>query len=672
MTSPQALDPQVVATMQAAMLQARRGDFAGARATAEQALSLGVNTGPVHAMLGMFCCQSGDLPAGISHLREALRIAPTDIAAAANLATALLETGQPDEALALCTVAAAQADPSARLWRLRGYLLQVTQDFAGATEAYRQAVGLMPDDFESWNNLGNACAATGDADGSIAALKRAAALRPDIAPIRLNLAATLSETGHFDEAIETLQACTRDFPRDAKPLVELAALFKQLYRDPEALEMLEQAAKLDPTDADLQVKLGTERALAWAMEDAEEAFHNALAREPAHPGAYTLLGVLLEQTNRIAEFPNLIASAEAAGVEEGTLQFLRVLSYRRERRFEEGLAALASIPADIEPIRCAHLAGQFHERLGNAGAAFAAFAEMNRQLALDPSDPLSRAAEYRTAIDRERTIVTPQWYRDWRPVGSVPTGRRRAPAFLVGFPRSGTTLLDTMLMGHPDVRVLEEQPPLNVVAQALGDIDRLVDLGEADIEALRETYFREAAKYVDLPDDALLVDKFPLHLIKVPLIHRLFPDARFILALRHPCDVVLSCFITNFRLNNAMANFIDLETSAHLYDQTFGYWAQCRAIMPIEVREVVYERLVADSEAELRPLFDYLGLDWRGEVLDHRQTAAERGLISTASYAQVIEPIYNRAAGRWTRYREQIAPIIPVLRPWVEQFGYAL
>jgi len=121
-----------------------------------------------------------------------------------------------------------------------------------------------------------------------------------------------------------------------------------------------------------------------------------------------------------------------------------------------------------------------------------------------------------------------------------------------------------------------------------------------------------------------------------------------------------------------MSSFLSLENVARIYDLSFGFWEQARAIVPIRSHSVMYERMVSDIAAELRPLFDYLGLDWRDEVLDHRRTAKARGVISTASYAQVTEPLYDRAAGRWTRYRHQLEPVLPVLQPWIERYGYAL
>jgi tetratricopeptide (TPR) repeat protein len=664
------LDSNTGSAIQTSMSLARKGDLSGARRVVEKALAGGHDLPVLQSLLGMLCCQAGDFTSGIRYLRASLASNPSDIAVQVNLATALIETGAHEDALIICTEQAANGDRSLRLWRFRAYLLQEREDFSGASQAYERVVAGAPDDFEAWNNLGNARSALGDAAGSVDALTRAAAIRTDAAPVRINLAAALIDAGRLEEAEETLRAGARDFPNDAKPLEELAALCKQQNREVDARDALEQAVLRAPDDADLHVKLGTERAAAWSMDGAEAAFRKAMELNPRHAEAHILLALQFEHTNRADEFSEVINSATSAGVDPGSVRFIEALAHRRAKRFEEGLETLQQVPETVEPVRRAQLAGQFHDRLDHVEDAFAAFSEMNRQQSLDPTDPVLRAAEYRSALRADRELVKDDWFANWSPAKAQDAFQ--PPAFLVGFPRSGTTLLDTMLMGHPDVQVMEERPPLTRVEQELGGIRHLAELNDKDVTSLRALYFEEADKWVERRPDALLVDKFPLHLNKVPIIHRLFPDARFILALRHPCDVVLSCFITNFRLNNAMANFIDLGITAEVYDLSFGFWEQCRRIMPIDVHSVSYERMVEESEAELRPLFDYLGLDWRDEVLDHRQTASERGMISTASYAQVTEPIYKRAAGRWTRYRAQLEPVLPTLKPWVEKLGYTL
>jgi len=135
---------------------------------------------------------------------------------------------------------------------------------------------------------------------------------------------------------------------------------------------------------------------------------------------------------------------------------------------------------------------------------------------------------------------------------------------------------------------------------------------------------------------------------------------------------VLSCYVTNFKMNDGMANFVQLETAAELYDISFSYFERVQELMPTPTHAVVYENVVADQDRELRRLFDFLGMDWHDAVLDHQSTALSRGRIKTASYAQVAEPLYKRSAGRWQNYRKHLEPIFPVLRPWVEKFGYSL
>jgi tetratricopeptide (TPR) repeat protein len=664
------LDPRVAKEIQSAMLHARKGDLGGARRAAEAALVIGKDQAVVQGLLGMLCCQGGDLEAGIRYLRAAYAARADDLGVASNLVMALIETGHNGEALAICTAALAKRDPSARLWRMRGFLLQETEDFSGAAEAYQAVVVAHAADFESWNNLGNALAALGRWDESTEAIERAVKLRPDVAPMRLNLATTMLEAGRLEDAVRTMQKCVADFPDDGKAFLELGGMLKEAGRDAEALDALRRAAALSPHDADVQVKLGMELVNSWTWEGAEDAFLRAVAIEPKHAEAHILRALVLEHTNQPEALSKGVATAEQLGVDFGAANFIRALAYRREKRFEEGLAALSEVPAEIEPIRCAQLAGQFLDRLGRAEESFGAFTEMNRLQRLDPSDPARRAEQYRAELDADRETVTQSWYDSWTPAFALQD--RPTPTFLVGFPRSGTTLLDTLLMGHPDVAVLEERPLIGRVEAELGGWDRLAALTADEISELRSIFFREAENWIDLSPHSLIVDKYPLHLNKVPVIHRLFPDAKFILALRHPCDVVLSAYITNFRLNNAMSNFTDLEHTARVYDKSFGFWQHCRDLMPINVHEIEYERVVADMEAELRPLFAFLGLQWNDDVLDHQRTASDRGLISTASYSQVTEPIYDRASGRWTRYREQLSPVIPILQPWIERFGYSL
>lgn len=653
----------------AAMPRAQAGDFAGAQAIVEAGLGQADDPAPLHAFIGMLCARRGALADAATHLDQALRLRPDDVTIACNRIAVAIDLKDHEGALEVATLARAQADPSLRIARYRAFVAQELGRFDEAAETYDFVLARAPDDFESWNNLGNARSALGDFDGAIAALERAVALDRRAAPTRLNHALTLRSAGRAEAAEAALRDAARDFPADARPLHELYVLLKELGRHAEALETLEAAAARDGDDMVVQLKLAIEYGLVMDADKAEVAYRRVLAGRPQEHLAYLGLAIHYEHANREDELAPLVELAAANAIDGGTLNFLSALEHRRAKRFEAALACLDQVPEDIEPERTAHLRATLLDRLGRSDAAFEWIEEAGRRHAAHASDPLGRAAELRAEVRGEIGRMTPEWARSWTP-DAAPAAA--TPVFLLGFPRSGTTLLDTILMGHPQTVVLEEKPTLLVIDQEIGGFDALAGMDADAIEAARARYFEEVARHVDLAPGQMLVDKSPLYLYKLPLIRRLFPEARIILSLRHPCDVLLSCLMSNFRLNRAMSNFLRPEDAAELYDLSFRHWEAAQALFGMPAHRIVYEQLVADVEAEVRPLFDWLGLDWTPEALDHTRTARSRGLITTASYSQVTEPIYTRSAGRWQAYREHLRPVLPILEPWVERFGYSL
>jgi hypothetical protein len=154
------------------------------------------------------------------------------------------------------------------------------------------------------------------------------------------------------------------------------------------------------------------------------------------------------------------------------------------------------------------------------------------------------------------------------------------------------------------------------------------------------------------------------------IIHRVFPNAKFIFSLRHPCDCVLSCFMQTFKPNEAMANFLSLDQAARLYAAVMELWSTYRQKLDLDVHVLKYEDLVQDLESTCKPLLSFLGLEWDDNLHNYQKTAQDRESINTASYHQVIQPLYKQASGRWINYREQMQPVLPILQPWIEAFGY--
>jgi tetratricopeptide (TPR) repeat protein len=556
---------------------------------------------------------------------------PDDGATRLNLATALVELGQLDEARAVC---AGGAGPP-RLARLAAWIDQEQGRLEAAASGYEAALAADPADFESWNNLGNVRAALGDVDGAIAAFEQTLRLNAGVPEIYVNASEQLT--------------------RAERPEVR-----QQLMRE---------AARRFPGRADVQAELGLAESGMLDFAAAERAFREAIRLNPGFHSAWFDLGLLYESLNRVDDLIALVAEVDARGLDQPELAFLRAWALRRQGRFAEALPLAEAVPATIHPVRRAQLVAELAERTGDPDRAFAAYGEMNR--ASLAARPQAESPTYRELIAANNAALTPaavaQWTKD------VPRLDPPSPVFIVGFPRSGTTLLDTLLMNIPALHVLEEPRMLaGAVLPALGPETRIGALAAPELDRLRALYFEDLDRVSPPAPGQRVVDKNPLLMARAPVIHRLFPDARIVFVERHPCDAVLSCFMANFQLNYAMRSFTSLEEAAATYDTVFEGWTRAETLLPLRVHRVRYERMVEDLEGEMRPLLDFLDLPWDEAVLDNQRSAAKRDHIRTASYSQVTEPIYRRATGRWERYRRHLEPVLPILAPWAERLGYSM
>jgi len=226
------------------------------------------------------------------------------------------------------------------------------------------------------------------------------------------------------------------------------------------------------------------------------------------------------------------------------------------------------------------------------------------------------------------------------------------------------------------IEVLEEKNMVEKFINSLselpsGGLDDLENMQGDQLKKIRDIYFNALEKMVKNKDNSkLYIDKLPLNIIYVGEIFRIFPNAKFILSLRHPCDCVLSCFMQNFKLNDAMANFLNLDDTAYLYDSVMNLWIQYTSIFSINYYEIKYENIVENLESTVRPILNFLELPWDNSVLEYLKTAKKRDRISTPSYTQVIKPIYSHASGRWKRYIKKTSNVYSILEPWIKKFNY--
>jgi hypothetical protein len=252
------------------------------------------------------------------------------------------------------------------------------------------------------------------------------------------------------------------------------------------------------------------------------------------------------------------------------------------------------------------------------------------------------------------------------------------PVFLVGFPRSGTTMTEQILAAHSGIITLEERHFVEAVryewARIVGanpDIGWMADQLDAEhILQLRSFYREKVESDLEAPiGSATVIDKLPLNIMHIGLINLIFPDAKIVVAIRDPRDACLSCFMQDFELNSAMIHFLSLEQTVEFYTQVMGAWLHFRDIVSLSQLVVRYEDIVQNLEREARQLIDFIGLDWEPGILQFHQKAKNR-VILTPSYTAVTEPVHARAIGRWRNYRQQFNPLMPRLEPFIDEFGY--
>ena len=252
------------------------------------------------------------------------------------------------------------------------------------------------------------------------------------------------------------------------------------------------------------------------------------------------------------------------------------------------------------------------------------------------------------------------------------------PVFVVGFPRSGTTLLEQILDAQPGLVSFDEQPFLAKTLLQLQKMDleyptQLHHLNQQQLEQLRHYYFQQAQAKVGALNGRRLVDKNPLNWSRLPLIRTLFPNASVILALRHPCDVILSCYMQNLRSTVLSGAFSHFDRIADLYIALADYWQRIAPQLDMPVMISRYENLVQMPEQSTRQLAEFLGLPWSESWLNSASYAKDKAIIHTPSYAQVLEPLNTRALNRWQHYREYFdTDVMARLKPSVYAMGYSL
>jgi Flp pilus assembly protein TadD len=482
-----------------------------------------------------------------------------------------------------------------------------------------------------------------------------------------------------DAALAFFRAASSQSPRDARLPNAIGLCLVRLGRLGEALAAFEEAIRLEPSATAYQRK-GWVLGLAGRVDEAERAYERALKLAPGNVETLTSLASLAtrkgsaERAHKFAERALLLDSRNPGA--HIALAMVEI-GARKYQQAVDRLRAIMSNTSLVGHERSVAL-GLLGDALDGANAApeaFAAYAAANAErqsLHKDRFHGRRRAGEILdeliTAIaetpDERRHVSQPAAKTDNRPVRHV---------FLLGFPRSGTTVLEQALENNRAIATLDERDFLSDLAElyltSAAGAEALSQLDEAELANHRAVYWRHVQTAGVKLAGRVFVDKHPFHTIKLPLIAKLFPDAGVLFAIRDPRDVVLSCFRRQLEVDLLRVEFLTLEGAVGMYDRFMRLADLCREKLSLPFFDCRYEDLIADFDTTTQGVCGWLGVPWHESMRDIAATA-NRLDANRASTGQVRCGLYRDGVGQWRRYRDELDSVLPCLQPWILRFGY--
>lgn len=551
-----------------------------------------------------------------------------------------------------------------------------------ARDQFAAIIAQHPTSHEAMAMHAAASAEMGDVASAEAALRRALEFAPGTAEYLRRLSRVLLRQRRVVEAAETLESMVNASEPSAALLIELANMRLAGRQFVGAEEAFRTAIALEPTSS----VAGSGLVLAITGQDRhDDAVAEARAfteRCPTSAEAHARLAMLLERLNRLTEAKPAAERAVSLDPSHGlglfalgTIRF-RLEEFEAARDSLEASLAVAQDPNDRQTV--SRTLGQTLDALGRYDEAFARFTEAKPAQAILSPAAKQMTDEFLRFLDASRRDLDAWSIAAW---GKSPDyiAFSTPPVFVVGFPRSGTTMFERMLASHGRFITTDEYPAMSKLREHIQRHSSGVEnvpkhlgqLGEPEIRLLRAMYFKEVERVLTGQDPIgkRLVDRHPINIAHLSIVRRIFPDAPVIVCIRDPRDAVLSAFVRLARNPTAGAYLVNLQKSAEYYASLMGLWLHFKEVLGLRWLEVKYENLVLSPEPESRRVMEFLGEEWSPEVLRFAEKA-EGAAIRSPSYQQVSQGLYTHAIGRWRHYRKHFGGALETLRPFVEAFGY--
>lgn len=595
----------------------------------EQILRLRPASARAHHARGSILREQHKLEEAVSSYQEAARLRPRFLAVQISLAMALYELDRHKEAEASFREVLGLRPDLGGAQTALAMTLEAQGKLDEAAVSYRQALFLDPSAAAVHNNLGALLLKQSKIAEAGVAINEALRLRPNFGEAHCNIAGLRQRRRQLDKAIASYKRAIQLEPGLVAAHQGLATALLEDGQPQAARECIHQALRLKPNLGEAHATLGRLLLQEGAREAAANSFREALRCDPdcvTALGAVAFFGVYALGDSELGRMQTLLAKPGVTATDASRLYF--------------GL-------------------GTLKDRAGAYDEAFAHFVRANdfRRAVLREEGAAFDAGAHRIWIQEIIATCDAAFFERVKGLGQA----SERPVFIVGMPRSGTTLVEQILSSHPDVHGAGELRDIDRLAEELPG--RLGGFGRypACLERLDNgtaAYF--ADKYLDrlarLNESAARVtDKMPLNFLHLGLIAALFPCARVIHCVRDPFDVCLSCYFQDFGGVNFSSDLADLGSFHRDYERLMAHW---RSVLPLPILDVVYEELVEDPEAVSRRLVSFCGLEWDDCCLTFHQN---RRAVHTASQMQVRQPVYKRSVGRWRHYAAHLQPLFDAL-----------
>jgi tetratricopeptide (TPR) repeat protein len=616
--------------------------FEDAATSYRRALELTPSFAEAHSNLGNALRGLGRLDEAVASYRDALELMPNLAEAHNNLGNALRGLGRLDEAVVSYGQALELRPHDAEAHLNLGNALHGLGRHDDALASYRHALRLSPNFAEAHNNLGNVLRSIGQLDEAAASYRHALEIKPDYAGAHSNLSDALRDLGQLEDAVASGSRALEFEPDNAGAHNSLGNALLDLGMLDDAEASYRRSLALDPRGPEAHVNLGIVQRLQGREVDAEANCQAALATDPASTAALTLLGELHADKGQFSDAEALFQRALAIDTE--LPEALAAIVHLRKMSAEDAgwlAQARQSADAGLPPRREVYLRyalGKYFDDVKDFDQAFLNYRRANDLTKLYGT----KHDRIRLSSDVSRTIrnYDGEWLGRSR---NTATGSSRA-VFIVGMPRSGTTLAEQILASHPAVFGAGELP---FWGNAAATHEPSTPVG-----AMSDEYLSR----LSAPSTSTLrvIDKMPANFLSLGLIHAALPDARIIHMQRNPLDTCLSIYFQHFKGTHAYAN--DLDDLAHYYAEYRRVMAHWRSIIPKNLLlEVPYEGLVENQEEWSRAMIDFIGLSWDPICMDFHRTART---VVTASKWQVRQRITSASVARWRNYEKFLGPLV--------------